>query len=547
MPNLQGGGSGGGGGGGTVDQGSPGLIGSPWPVILSDGAAPLGTVANPVNVNLASGDTAVVEQGTAAAVAGAWPMKVTDGTNIQSVSAAGAAKVDGSAVTQPISAASLPLPANAATETTVATLATQATLATRASEATLATRVADATITARLGVLGQASMAASAPVVIASDQASIPVAATLQAGAATVGKVDQGTGGASAWKVDGSAVTQPVSGTFWQATQPVSGSVTANAGTNLNTSALSLEATQTAMSAKLPATLGQKAMAASMAVVIASDQSAVPVSGSVTANAGTNLNTSLLALASTQTDGTQLSRVTDGTNTAKVLAASTAAVASDKALVVAISPNNTPVLPTNAATETSLAKLTLAQGSTTSGQSGALAQGAVTTAAPSYTTAQTSPLSLTTAGDLRVVDSRLPTALGQTTAANSLPVVMPSNTPLATSGGSSVSKTISAATTNATSVKASAGQVWGIVATNVNANPRFLKLYNKASAPTVGTDVPTHTYLIPGNTVGAGISVFMGEGSAFSTGIALAITGAVADNDTTAVAANEIVVNLRYS
>lgn len=38
------------------------------------------------------------------------------------------------------------------------------------------------------------------------------------------------------------------------------------------------EATLAAMSAKLPATLGQKAMAASLAVVIASDQSAVPVS-----------------------------------------------------------------------------------------------------------------------------------------------------------------------------------------------------------------------------------------------------------------------------
>lgn len=36
--------------------------------------------------------------------------------------------------------------------------------------------------------------------------------------------------------------TQPVSGTFWQATQPVSGTVTANAGTNLNTSALATEA-----------------------------------------------------------------------------------------------------------------------------------------------------------------------------------------------------------------------------------------------------------------------------------------------------------------
>lgn len=43
----------------------------------------------------------------------------------------------------------------------------------------------------------------------------------------------------------------------------------------------------------------------------------------------------------------------------------------------------------------------VAQGSTTSGQSGNLDQGAVTTAAPSYSTGQTSPLSLDTTGNLR--------------------------------------------------------------------------------------------------------------------------------------------------
>lgn len=47
----------------------------------------------------------------------------------------------------------------------------------------------------------------------------------------------------------------------------------------------------------------------------------------------------------------------------------------------------------------------VAQGSTTSGQKGNLIQGAVTTAAPSYTTAQTSPLSLDTSGNLRVSGS----------------------------------------------------------------------------------------------------------------------------------------------
>lgn len=51
-------------------------------------------------------------------------------------------------------------------------------------------------------------------------------------------------------------------------------------------------------------------------------------------------------------------------------------------------------LPTGAA-------VSVAQGSTTSGLSGDLVMGSVTTSSPSYTTAQTSPLSLTTGGALR--------------------------------------------------------------------------------------------------------------------------------------------------
>ena len=55
----------------------------------------------------------------------------------------------------------------------------------------------------------------------------------------------------------------------------------------------------------------------------------------------------------------------------------------------------------------------VAQGSTTSGQTGGLTQAAVTTSAPSYTTAQTNPLSLTTAGGLRTdIASANGTALG---------------------------------------------------------------------------------------------------------------------------------------
>jgi hypothetical protein len=63
----------------------------------------------------------------------------------------------------------------------------------------LSTRLADATFTTRINTQGQKTMAASTPVVLASDQASIPVAATLNAETTKViGTVNQGT---SPWVV----------------------------------------------------------------------------------------------------------------------------------------------------------------------------------------------------------------------------------------------------------------------------------------------------------------------------------------------------------
>lgn len=60
----------------------------------------------------------------------------------------------------------------------------------------------------------------------------------------------------------------------------------------------------------------------------------------------------------------------------------------------------------------------LAQGSTTAGQLGALVMGAVTTAAPSYTTGQTDPLSLTPAGALRTDSSATTQPVSGTVIAN---------------------------------------------------------------------------------------------------------------------------------
>jgi hypothetical protein len=117
----------------------------------------------------------------------------------------------------------------------------------------------------------------------------------------------------------------------------------------------------------------------------------------------------------------------------------------------------------------------------------------------------------------------------------------------ATTGGATPGRLISAASTNATSIKASAGTLYSLSITNVNAAICYVKLYNKASAPTVGTDTPVLVYGVPGNAAGAGHAVPVPTcGIAFSTGIALAITTGAADSDTGAVAANEVAIGYSY-
>lgn len=111
-------------------------------------------------------------------------------------------------------------------------------------------------------------------------------------------------------------------------------------------------------------------------------------------------------------------------------------------------------------------------------------------------------------------------------------------------GAATIGRVMSAASTNATSVKASAGRVVGFYLYNTTASAKFFKFYNKASSPTVGTDTPVFTIGIPANGVADDACV---AGMAFSTGIAYAITGAVGDADTTATAVNDVVGAIYYA
>jgi hypothetical protein len=137
-----------------------------------------------------------------------------------------------------------------------------------------------------------------------------------------------------------------------------------------------------------------------------------------------------------------------------------------------------------------------------------------------------SALTATSEGALRcTVDRKLYTAVGASV-----------------SGGWTPFGLTSAATTNATAVKASPGQIGYLSVTNNGATAAYLKIYNATSA-TAGSGTPIHRFLLP---AGLGSNLPVPGAIAFSTGISFTITGAAADSDTTAVALNQVQVNIGY-
>lgn len=112
-----------------------------------------------------------------------------------------------------------------------------------------------------------------------------------------------------------------------------------------------------------------------------------------------------------------------------------------------------------------------------------------------------------------------------------------------TSGGTSNYHVVSAASTNAANVKSSAGQVYGWDAYNAAASVRYIKLYNKSTAPVPGTDTPIRTIAIP-----AGQKAFnvIENGMPFSNGIGIAIVAGIADSDATVISASDVVLDLDY-
>lgn len=110
-------------------------------------------------------------------------------------------------------------------------------------------------------------------------------------------------------------------------------------------------------------------------------------------------------------------------------------------------------------------------------------------------------------------------------------------------GAASRSHLVSAATTNPTVVKASAGRLLGCCLSNTTATWKYVKLHNQTTAPTAGTGV-VQTIGIPPN---SRAQWNLPGGVAFTTGIALTIVGGSADNDATAVAVGDVVGDVFFA
>lgn len=101
---------------------------------------------------------------------------------------------------------------------------------------------------------------------------------------------------------------------------------------------------------------------------------------------------------------------------------------------------------------------------------------------------------------------------------------------------------LSAASTNATLVKAGASTVYLLALINTTAKVYYFKLYDKASVPNCAVDPVAFTVPVQA-TDGAVIAVPVGM--ALATGIAFCLTGGLADNDNTP-AAPGVAVSMVY-
>jgi len=273
----------------------------------------------------------------------------------------------------------------------------------------------------------------------------------------------------------------------------------------------------------------------------------------------------------------------DGNNAVAVKAASTAAVATDPALVVAVSPNNTiPVGPaptlqltgSASAVNTDLFSVNCSayrsinfqitgtwvatvsfqvSNDNTNWSSFGVFNGAGATASIGATSANgvwfgtlggfnyvRARLTAYTSGTASVVGYLLREPVSFANNANTSQFIVGG----ATASGVTLYTLNSAASTNAATIKSTGANVYGLSVMNTSAATKYVRLFNLTTAPTVGTDVPIMVVAVPAT---SSKEILYVPALRFGTGLAVAITGGAAATDSTAVAAGDVQLLVSYA
>jgi hypothetical protein len=202
-----------------------------------------------------------------------------------------------------------------------------------------------------------------------------------------------------------------------------------------------------------------------------------------------------------------------------IKAASTAAAATDTSVVVQLSPSQ-PNLTTPLNVQGGKTNNNAAPGATNVGTLPAVANAA----APTWTEGNQVGLSVDLSGNQRVVTRATAT----------------------TSGLSFNMSGPWAASNNATNVKASAGQLYGYYAANTSAAWRYLKFYNKATAPAPATDNAL-LVLVVALPPAAAANVSFSTPIPFSSGIGYAVVTGISNTDNSSVTANDGIHTILYA
>ena len=399
-------------------------------------------------------------------------------------------------------------------------------------------------------------------VTLASDGAGVTVLSSIDTKTPALGQALEAASSPvvlTAAQITALAPLSTVAVSNFPATQPVSGTV-----------AVTGVATEATLAARIPVN-GQAAMAASVPVVLASNQTAIPVVEAATvldgqaaqtatinnilpatagaaATASADLRSASVQVVSTGTGGTFIFEQSNDDVNYVALPVFNSALTTGVPIVAAITATASAIiysLPVRARFVRLRIATTITGGSIQAFSRFSTEPWTPTAATVSNPTAANLAVTASLAATQTLTTLTTVGTLSTITAGANLIADVGLQVRANATGAATAFNYASPATSAGTQVKATAGRLLSIALTNTSAALRYVKLFNVSAAPTMGTTSALYEYAIP---VGGSINITVLQGIAHATGIFIAVTTAVGlTNNTSTSVANDVVGFLAFA